>query len=394
MATYCHMVPASETFQGNFVLKDVEVLQATDTYIRSPALFSFGGHEFGLKVGCKLHNGEPHLSIFWRFVDIGEADRVIIKQDLKLLRRDGTVFEESGKPELTKFGIEGVTNIGYDDFCSWASLEKAGLCTGDLTIKWKATVSTGRYLSKTGPIIFQSAPCPEEGLSADWGHLLESGICSDVTVKFNGGKRNAHKTVLLARSEVFRRMFMSEMKEARDSSIDILDADASAVDDFLLFLYTGRIIAQDRSMYDICLQLLPLAKKYEVESLVQFCSEKLARQISENNAADILSLADVLSVMPLRRFAIQFITRNSDTARMVQDTDGWDKLSRSLLREILFAVVSQGSSTKRGREEKFEFVDGSDWERLGISQLRRACSERNLASDGTKESLVNRLSAE
>lgn len=253
-------------------------------------------------------------------------------------------------------------------------------------------MSSGTYLAKPLKLV-QDADHPCETLSADWAALLESGACSDITLNFPGGERRAHKIVLLARSEVFLRMFEQDMQETRNNRIDIPDTDASTIDDLLQFIYSGKILVKERCMYEVCRNILPLAKKYEVKGLVQFCSSQLVQHISENNAADILCLADMLGVLPLKQFASEFITQSNDTMRAVQDTEGFDKLDKSLLREILHRSLSQGGA-KRSREDEREFPDSSNWGRLTVSQLRRACSERGLASDGSKDSLVGRLGIE
>merc|ERR1739848_742458 len=178
-------------------------------------------------------------------------------------------------------------------------------------------------------------------------------------------------------------MFEQDMEEARTNCIQIPDADTATMNDFLRFIYSGQIQTKDRCMYEICSALLPLAKKYEVKSLIDLCSSQLLQHITEVNAADVLCLADMLGVFPLKKFALRFITQSNDTLLAVQDTDGFDKLDKSLVREILFATASHcAGSAKHAREEELEFPDGSHWERLGASQLRRACSERSLANDG------------
>merc|ERR1712217_706730 len=95
------------------------------------------------------------------------------------------------------------------------------------------------------------------------------------------------------------------------------------------------------------LKLLPLAKKYEIAGLVALCTARLAGKLSVTNVAEILSVADAMEVVPLKQQALRFIVSNADTLRAVQDTDGFEKLSKTLILEVLSASLP-GNGVKRG----------------------------------------------
>jgi len=186
-------------------------------------------------------------------------------------------------------------------------------------------------------------------------------------------------------------MFASDMREASTNRIDIADADGDTVFAFLHFLYVGHLPQSERNIGDVTRDLLPLAKKYEVTSLIDFCVWKLVSTIDSSNAADLLRLADMWDIAHFKRKVLEFITRSSETMRDVQDTEGFDRLDKDLTKEIL--VVWTGKRTpKRPREEgALEFPCGSQWSILTLVQLRRACSERGLSTTGTKAVLQTRL---
>ncbi|CAK0874649.1 unnamed protein product [Prorocentrum cordatum] len=204
-----------------------------------------------------------------------------------------------------------------------------------------------------------------------------------------------HKAVLLARSEVFRRMFAHNMQEAIDGAISVPEIDADTADCFTHFLYAGRLLGEEGGAYGLCLRLLPLAKKYEVNSLVSFCAARLTYYLAESNAAELLRLADMYDVLPLKQHVVKFIARSMDTLRAVQDTAEFDKLDANLIKEVVSTMVAHcGAKHPRDEAEQvLEFPDGSDWARLSVAQLRRACSERKLPSAGLRAALLSRLSA-
>ena len=75
----------------------------------------------------------------------------------------------------------------------------------------------------------------------------------------------AHKFVLAARSPVFRAMFEADMKEARTGRVNIVDAAPDIFEQFLQFLYTGKLIKPASK------QLGYVAEKYEVRTLSSLC---------------------------------------------------------------------------------------------------------------------------
>ena len=81
----------------------------------------------------------------------------------------------------------------------------------------------------------------ENCLSNDLKRLYESGHDSDVKLIVNGHDFEAHKTILMARSEVFAAMFISGMNESQSNTIEITDIEPTIIDIMLRFMYTGKV---------------------------------------------------------------------------------------------------------------------------------------------------------
>merc|ERR1719215_2246604 len=89
---------------------------------------------------------------------------------------------------------------------------------------------------------------------------------------------------------------------------------------------------------------------------------------------------------------MEFITQDAQHLQKVQDTPDFDNLGVVLIQEILSKFASRlDGARKRSREDGLEFPDGTDWTRLSVSQLRRACLERDLPDAGSKSQLLSVL---
>ena len=82
----------------------------------------------------------------------------------------------------------------------------------------------------------------------------------------------AHRFILSIRSPVFDAMFESAMTEAATRQVRIEDVDANTFRAFLEFLYIGTLKSFDRKE-----QLLSLARKYQVETLIPLCQSNFEK---------------------------------------------------------------------------------------------------------------------
>ena len=75
---------------------------------------------------------------------------------------------------------------------------------------------------------------------------------------------------------------------------------------FLCYLYSGEVDQLD----EMCLDLFTAADKYDVQPLREICIQHMAKNISVDNAVDMLALADRHSVESVKSLALQFIKFN------------------------------------------------------------------------------------
>ncbi|XP_051055224.1 speckle-type POZ protein-like [Phodopus roborovskii] len=163
---------------------------------------------------------------------------------------------------------------------------------------------------------------PKCTMADELGELWENSLFTDCSLVVAGQEFHAHKAILAARSPVFRAMFQHDMKENRTNRVEIHDMEPQVFQAMMGFLYTGK--APDlHSMADA---LLAAADKYGLERLKVMCEDVLCRDLSVENAAHTLFLADLYSAGQLKTQTLDFITAH---ASEVSETSSWKTMVRS-----------------------------------------------------------------
>lgn len=138
------------------------------------------------------------------------------------------------------------------------------------------------------------------GSRIDYSPLWKSQIMADVTFQFPSTDPTtsdkqvtipAHKVILYAASEHFRRLFNSGMRESTDGIILITDTSPETFEEVLHFIYTGTL---HRLTTGNVLDLLIAADKYLLLELVELLEKALGYILSNDNVASILSLTSTI----------------------------------------------------------------------------------------------------
>nr|XP_015915668.2 speckle-type POZ protein B [Parasteatoda tepidariorum] len=169
-------------------------------------------------------------------------------------------------------------------------------------------------------------------LQSDIRNLFSDKNFCDIKIRGNDGIVEAHKSILIARSPVFHAMFQQEMLETQTGIVDIPDADIDTLNFFVNFLYSDTLEKID---YDRLKKLLILADKYEVRRLIEICASFLRCDISERNACDIASLANMFNHTDLKSFALDFIVDHHTDIFNQPDWLPWTRYNMELATEFL-----------------------------------------------------------
>ncbi|XP_028617696.1 TD and POZ domain-containing protein 4-like [Grammomys surdaster] len=182
---------------------------------------------------------------------------------------------------------------------------------------------------------------PRCTLPDDLGELWKNSLFTDCCLLVAGQEFRAHKAILAARSPVFRAMFEHEMEKSLKNHVEIHDLDPQVFREMMGFIYTGK--APHLHSYSLASGVLAAADKYGLEGLKVLCEDALCRNLSVENAAQTLILADLHSTEQLKTQSLDFIAFH---ASEVSETSEWKSMVEShphLVAEAFHSLASAKS---------------------------------------------------
>uniref|UniRef100_A0A8C8TDZ7 Speckle-type POZ protein-like n=1 Tax=Peromyscus maniculatus bairdii TaxID=230844 RepID=A0A8C8TDZ7_PERMB len=188
---------------------------------------------------------------------------------------------------------------------------------------------------------------PRCTLADELGELWENYRFTDCCLVVAGQEFQAHKAILAARSPVFRAMFEHDLEESKKNRFEISDLEPQVFKAMMDFIYTGKAPDLD-SMADA---LLAAADRYGLKRLKVMCEDALCRDLSVENAAHTLVLADLHTSGQLKTQALDFITAH---ASEVCETSGWKAMVGSCPHLVAEAYRSLASANLPFLEPPFK----------------------------------------
>lgn len=148
--------------------------------------------------------------------------------------------------------------------------------------------------------------------------MLNEEKFADVTLECKGGNMKAHKSILSSRSEVFDRMFQTDMLET-ETNVVKCKFDVGTMKAMLDYMYFGKLNHAKLA------PLLGAADYYGVQHLKETCEEILTIKLSPENAISRLILAHTFAAEKMKQRILEYISKNS---RAVVASDGYKKASK------------------------------------------------------------------
>lgn len=120
----------------------------------------------------------------------------------------------------------------------------------------------------------------------------------------------AHKSVLAARSEIFKNMLeIDECKAAPTcNTITLPDLNHEELESLLEFLYSGTLPLEKLEKHVYALS--QAADKYIIPHLLKYCERYLFSSLSTSNAFETLEIADTCSNQDLKETSFNFLVKN------------------------------------------------------------------------------------
>eukprot|EP00903_Cladosiphon_okamuranus_P014621 g13558.t2 len=189
----------------------------------------------------------------------------------------------------------------------------------ELSGKFVCQVAAGFYhtLCLTGPALPRKGQggallCDvvhnSRSLSSDLYRLLNNPSRSDVTFVVEGKPIYGHRCIIGARCEPLERMLEGPMKEAWavEGSIPLPNHRHAVFLAFLEFLYTDKVNALGADVLDLdfWLDLMDVSDQYLVGSLKRLCEDAVLRNITVDNACELLVAAESRLASSLRESSL------------------------------------------------------------------------------------------
>uniref|UniRef100_A0AC34F658 BTB domain-containing protein n=1 Tax=Panagrolaimus sp. ES5 TaxID=591445 RepID=A0AC34F658_9BILA len=191
--------------------------------------------------------------------------------------------------------------------------EKKFFVGGKVTIKIEGTVLT-EYNMLDEPIVSSS----DSLCLGLWKH--NEG--KDFTVVVGKDEITAHKCVLAARSSVFRAMFQSGMKEAKENKVFIKDFDFNIVEAAIKSCYHQSLV--EYTSLEDKLKLLQFFDKYDIQSLKDAFEVYLMSVVNEFTVVRLTNAALLSNVPKLETKCAEFL-QDCVKNKAVADLDLLDK---------------------------------------------------------------------
>uniref|UniRef100_A0A915E2Z0 BTB domain-containing protein n=1 Tax=Ditylenchus dipsaci TaxID=166011 RepID=A0A915E2Z0_9BILA len=142
----------------------------------------------------------------------------------------------------------------------------------------------------------------------DISKLHDNNDMSDVVLIAEGERFPAHKLLLSIRSNYFKAMFCTGLRESTEKGVTLMDTPAKPFSLLLQYVYTGQMQLQTAD-YQQTLEVFALAHKYEFPVLQEQIVEHLQAILDVDNICGIYSSAELFSSQHLLDSCISFLKR-------------------------------------------------------------------------------------
>ncbi|KAJ5068950.1 pep-cterm sorting domain-containing protein [Anaeramoeba ignava] len=115
-----------------------------------------------------------------------------------------------------------------------------------------------------------------------------------------------HKSILSSRSQYFKSLFNSKMKEYQENKLILKDVSSSILFSILNYFYSGKIEIN----LENAVEILIFSSKYLIDELIEFCSIFIQSNFRFETIVDILKLSESINLNELLDSSYEFIFDN------------------------------------------------------------------------------------
>ncbi|KAJ5078099.1 pep-cterm sorting domain-containing protein [Anaeramoeba ignava] len=151
-----------------------------------------------------------------------------------------------------------------------------------------------------------------EKLSNDLKNLFqnenqeESYFDFEIICEQNETSFKTHKSILSSRSQYFKSLFKSKMKEYQENKLILQDVSSSILSSILNYFYSGKIEIN----LENAIQILIFSSRYLIDELIEFSSSFIKNNFQFETVVDVLKLSESMNFNQLLDFSYHFISEN------------------------------------------------------------------------------------
>ncbi|KAJ5070837.1 pep-cterm sorting domain-containing protein [Anaeramoeba ignava] len=131
----------------------------------------------------------------------------------------------------------------------------------------------------------------------------ESYFDFEIICEQNKTSFKTHKSILSSRSQYFKSLFNSKMKEYQENKLILKDVSSSILFPILKYLYSGKIEIN----LENAIQILIFSSKYLIDELIEISSNFIKNNLQFETIIDVLKLSERMNLNQLLDFSYQFI---------------------------------------------------------------------------------------
>merc|ERR1712039_20152 len=152
-------------------------------------------------------------------------------------------------------------------------------------------------------------------------------------------------------------MLTSPMREGKSREITIDDLDGAAVKATIAFLYSGEVDSALMTDDDATLNILTVAHRYNVPSLVDMCVQALVSRIDVSTVAEWFHVADLIGSVTFRARCLEFIRLHISQVQATEKYAQFIRKRPALLDEILASLFPPAKRRKVDQVGTVEKID-------------------------------------
>jgi len=138
--------------------------------------------------------------------------------------------------------------------------------------------------------------------------LRLNGELVDMDIVVGSETYRVHQVIMAAKSDYFRAIMSSQLREAKENRVTIEDVDPENMKTVIEFCYTNQLSLNDDNFH----QVLSAAFRFCIESLKEFCVEFIGPRITASNCIGLIHSFQQYSLTHLLDNAIGFSLENFD----------------------------------------------------------------------------------